>query len=120
MEKLKDIKGLMVIQEYSLFILLALALVVLLILFFILKKLLFKKRKISQSKLAKEQLKNLDFTNSKQCSYMLTKYAFLLAPEGKCKELENLLEKYKYKKDEAPFNDDDLGEIKRFLEVYNV
>lgn len=119
MEELKDIKGLMVIEEYSLYIFVALLCLLIILLVFIVKRFMFKKRKVSQIKVAKERLKNLDFSNSKICSYTLTHYASLIASQDEFQKLETLLQKYKYKKNEQEFMDEDIVEIKRFLEVHN-
>lgn len=120
MEKLRDIKDLMVIEEYSLYIFIAIVLISLLLLSFIVKKLFFRKIKKSPIQIAKENLCNLDFSNSKKSSYKLSKYMAFLLEEEEFKKLEKTLVKYKYKKTVLEFLKEDLEEIKSLLVKYNV
>jgi len=120
MEKLRDIKDLMVIEEYSLYIFIAIVLMSLLLLSFIIKKLFFRKIKKSPMQIAKENLCNLDFLNSKKSAYKLSKYAVFLLEEEEFKNLEIILFKYKYKKIELEFLKEDLEEIKSLLVKYSV
>ena len=110
MEGLRDIKGLVQVEDYSLYIFIAIVIVSLVILYFIIKKIVNYKRVISPIKVAKKELKNLDLSDSKMASYKLTKYGKLLSDE----DLE-YLEKYKYKKEVTEFNEEDLQKIKEFL-----
>jgi len=120
MDKLRDIKGLMEIHEYSMYILMIIVFVVLLLLYFILKNFIFKKRKISKLKIAKKNLKNIDFLNSKKSAYTLSKYVIYVATNEEVEKLDLMLEKYKYKKDSQRFAEADLEKIKIFLSEHNV
>jgi len=107
---LRDIKGLVQIEDYSLYTFIAIIVISLVILYFIIKKIINYKRVVSPIKAAKKELKNLDLSDSKMASYKLTKYGKLLSDEN----LE-YLEKYKYKKEVTEFNEEDLQKIKGFL-----
>ncbi len=112
MEGLRDIKGLIAVEDYSLYIFLAIVAVLLVALFFIIKKLINYKRVVSPIKIAKKELKNLNLSNSKVAAYKLTKYGVVL-----CDENFEYLEKYKYKKDVEGFSSEDLKKIKGFLDA---
>jgi nitrogen fixation/metabolism regulation signal transduction histidine kinase len=109
-EELKDIKGLLHVEDYSLYIFIFIVVIFLVLLYFIIKKIINYKRVVSPIKRAKKELKNLDLSDSKIASYKLTKYGKLLSNE----DLE-YLEKYKYKKEIVEFSKEDLQEIKGFL-----
>lgn len=115
MEGLKDIKGLMEIPDYSLYIFIAIILISLVILFLLVKMFFSRKKNISPIKIAKKELKNLDFGNSKMSAYILSKYGPTLKEED-----FSYLEKYKYKKETMEFSKEDLEKIKRFLDELNV
>jgi len=110
MEGLKDIKGLIQIEDYSLYIFIFLILVCLIFFGFLIKKILDYKRVISPLKKAKLQLKNLDLSDSKTTAYKLTKFGKILSDED-----FSYLEKYKYKKEVISFLDEDIEKIKGFL-----
>ncbi len=110
MEELKDIKGLVGVEDYSLYVFIAVVLLVLVVLYFVIKQILTYKRVISPLKVAKKELKKLDLSDSKTASYKLTKYAPLLSQES-----FEYLEKYKYKKEVTEFSGEDLEKIKGFL-----
>ena len=110
MEGLRDIKGLVQVEDYSLYIFIVIVFVSLVLLYFIIKKIINYKRVISPIKRAKKELKNLDLIDSKVASYKLTKYGKVLKDED-----FEYLEKYKYKKEVVEFSDEDLQKIKGFL-----
>lgn len=109
MEELRDIKGLMSIEDYSLYLFVATAILFLIILYFIARKII--RRAETSTKKAKKVLKDLDLSDSKIASYMLTKHGKILKNEDFV-----YLEKYKYKKEVADFSDEDLTKIKGFLD----
>jgi len=109
-EGLRDIKGLIEVEDYSLYIFIAIVIVSLVVLFFIIKKLINYKRVVSPMKRARKELKNLDLSDSKTTAYKLTQYGKLLSEED-----FDYLEKYKYKKEVTKFNEEDLQKIKGFL-----
>ena len=109
-EGLRDIKGLINVEDYSLYIFIAIVIISLILLYFIVKKIINYKRVVSPIKIAKKELKNLDLSDSKTASYKLTKYGKLLSEED-----FDYLEKYKYKKEVIDFLDEDLKKIEGFL-----
>ncbi len=112
MEKLKDIKGLLYVDDYSLYIFALLVIISLLVLYFLIKIIINFKRKLSPEKLAKMELKNIDLTDIKKSSYTLSRYAPVLSEEN-----FEYLEKYKYKKEVIDFTKEDLQKIKGFLDA---
>ncbi len=69
MDKLRDIKGLMVIDEYSLYIFIALVVGSLVLLYFIIRFLVKFLRKDTAIKTAKKKLQTLDLNDAKQSAY---------------------------------------------------
>ncbi len=124
--KLNDIKGLETIPDISFYIfilLIALGLaVVCIVLFFIYRY--FKNKKPNKRKEYYNILKTLDFTNSKECAYKITKYCRLLARNERekkiCFELIEELDKYKYKKEVSPLNNDIKINLDRFMDIIDV
>jgi len=110
MEGLRDIKGLIPVEDYSLYVFIAIVIVSLVLLYFIIKKIINYKRVVSPIKRAKKELKNLDLSDSKMAAYRLTKYGKILKDED-----FEYLEKYKYKKDVVKFSKEDLEKIEAFL-----
>lgn len=111
MEELKDIKTLMVIEDFSLYILVALSVIVLILLIFIIKKIVTKLREQTPIKLAKKELKKVDLSEAKKSAYTVSKYAKLLSDED-----FTYLDRYKYKNETIDFTKDDLEKLKRFLD----
>ena len=111
MEGLKDIKGLLVIEDYSLYIFVAFVIVCLILLYFIITITIRKFTSKTPIKIAKNKLKNVDLSDSKKSAYRVSKYAPYLSDED-----FSYLEKYKYKKENRDFEEDDLQNIKRFLD----
>lgn len=112
MDQLRDIKGLMDVQDYSLYIFIALVIGLLILVYLSIRFLVKFLRKNTPIKIAKKKLKNLDLNDTKQSAYTITKYAPYLNQE----EDFSYLEKYKYKKESIEFVEEDKEKIKRFLE----
>ena len=112
MDGLRDIKGLMSIDDFSLYIFVIIVILCLIAIFFIIKKIINYQKVVSPLKIAKNELKNLDLKNSKESAYKLCKYGALLSDEN-----FEYLEKYKYKKDVTGFSSEDLKKIKGFLDA---
>ena len=110
MEELKDIKGLVQVDDYTLYIFILIVIISLIVLYFIIKKIVNHKRVISPVKVAKKELKNIDLSDSRKASYKLSKYAPFVSEEN-----FEYLEKYKYKKEVTDFSEEDLEKIKGFL-----
>jgi len=110
-EGLKDIKGLLVVEDYTLYIFIVLVIICLILLFLLVKKLMQYKRVPSLEKVAKKELKNIDLDDSKSSAYLISKYGYLFSEES-----FEYLEGYKYKKEVTNFSTEDLEKIKRFLD----
>ncbi len=121
MDKLRDIKGLVEIQDYSLYYLLVLVVLGLLIVSFVIYQLFFKRKrrkKPTKKEIALRELKNIDYSNPKDVAYKFTIFAESLLEESDKREYEMLvkeLDSYKYKK-EIPDMDEDLKKrVKNFI-----
>lgn len=106
---LRDIKGLMSIDDYSLYLLMSIIIASLALLYLLFKKI--GNRTDTAIKIAKKELKNLDLSDSKIASYKLTKYGKVLSNE----EFE-YLQKYKYRREVVDFSSEDIVKIKGFLD----
>ena len=124
--KLHDIKDLAVIPDNSIFIFSALVFLALIIAFlliiFIIK--LIKNRKKDLRKEYYEILENLDYKDSKQTAYTITKYLRLLARNEREKKIANELieelEEYKYKKDVSSIKEQTKAKLSTFMDVIDV
>lgn len=122
----KEIKQNLVIDDISLYIFLFLCflfVLFILIIFFKFKDYISNK-KLSIEEQAIFKLKNLNFNNSKQTSYEITRYAKFLANSHEKKlalhKINLILSKYKYKKEVSDFSSHDKNEIIIFLEYYGI
>ncbi len=126
LSKLHDIKELEKIPDNSIFIftlLVFLGILVLLSIVFLIIKFI-KNRKKSPRKKYFEILKNVDFKDSKNCAYTITKYARLIVTNEREKKLANELveelEKFKYKKNVENINDEIKVKFSVFLDSLDV
>lgn len=125
MEKLRDIKPLVEIPDYSFYLYLAVMLIVTLIIALIIFYLIrfFSKKRIDKREQILKYLKSLSFDNPKRVAYAITKYGrFLVKDESSARLYEELvrkLTKYKYKKVVEPLDEELKKEIKLFLRVHN-
>ena len=125
MEKLRDIKPLVEIPDYSFYLYILVMVVVTLLaalmLFFLIRKL--SKKKLNQREQILQRLRSLSFDNPKEVAYQMTKYGrYLVKDESSARLYEDLvrkLTKYKYKKNVEPLDDEIKKEIKLFLRVYD-
>ncbi len=122
MEKLKDIRAIEPIDDISFYLfIIALVFVSLIIgaLVYMLVKGIRKKRKKGLRKEVLQRLRDIEFSNSKDASYKITKYArFLADDERSLKMLEQLLphlEKYKFSKNPPQFDDESVRYYNLFL-----
>ncbi len=125
MEKLKSIKPLMEIPDYS-FYLYLLFIVVVTTLAAVLVYLLLRalsRKKISKKEEIKKRLRSLDLKDAKRVAYEITKYGrYLVSDESKARLYEDLVKKltlYKYKKEVPPLGEELKREIKLFLQVHD-
>jgi hypothetical protein len=124
--KLHDIKGLIEIPDYSLYLLLGLMLLVVILLFSILLYLYkwLRRKKVNIRKQSYTILTDMDFSNSKNAAYLITKHGRIIAKGQREKRLlENLiydLEQYKYKKEILAINKKTQLLFEQFMESVDV
>lgn len=127
MLKIHDIKPIVEVPSYSLY--LYYALIVLGVLFFLFLGYLlikyFKKNKNDERKKYYKILKNINFSTPKQSAYELSKYGRLLIQTQRDKklfdELHYLLDEYKYKKDvKEKFSNEVKVKYELFMESLDV
>lgn len=123
--KINDIKTLETIPDISLYIfilLIVLALITIAIGVFLLIK--FLKNKKDDKHIYYEKLRNIDFSNSKDCAYKITKYGRLLISNDReiklYEELINDLEKYKYKKNVKEIDSNTKRRFDTFMDSLDV
>ena len=118
MSKLKDIKSIVTVPDDSLMYLLIATIGLLLIIFFIWKVIKIKQN--NDRKIAIENLRNLDFTDSKTVAYDFKQYAQILCNDENKAQFEQInsdLEQYKYKKHVADLEEVLIQKIKDFIHV---
>ena len=100
---INDIKSLETIPDFSLYIfilIISIAIFIFIVVVYMLIK--FFKRKKSNKYLYYNELKNIDFKNTKEAAYKITKYGKMIISQDReiklYEELVHELEKYKYKK----------------------
>lgn len=124
--KIHDIKNIIEIPDNSFLIFIILCLigfiVVVSLIFFIIK--LFKNKKQNLRKIYFENLKNIDYKDSKKAAYNITVYLRFLAQNETEKNysiaLIEELEKYKYKKDVEEFDEELKAKIETFKDMIDV
>lgn len=121
MEGLRDIKGVVEIDEPSLQILVALVVLLFLLLAwggYLFKKRRRRRKKLSPRALAKKALEELDYANTKEVVYGFVEYGALLLNEKnepKFNEIAEALTPYKYKKEVPPLEEPLKKKIKAFI-----
>lgn len=126
MDELRDIKPLVQIPDFSLYVLVFVVFVAILVLVLVAMRVYshFKNAKKSKIVVAKKALKELDFTHSKKTAYIITKYASYLIKNSFHQELYDellgVMSKYKYQKEVPLISDEDREKIKTFLEACDV
>jgi len=124
--EIHDIKQLVDIPDFSLYIYLTLwilGVILFCIIIFLLFK-YFKYRKKNKRKHYYKILKELDLNDSKNSAYIITKYARLLAISQRDKKLSSELieelESFKYKKEVEPLSDEVKILFGRFMDNVDV
>ena len=124
--KLKDIKELVDIPDYSIYLYMLLWILgslVFFILLFILIRLIINRGK-NRRKLYYKTLKEIDLNDSKKAAYEITKYTRLLIQSDREKklalELIEELDRYKYKKDVEPLGSQAKILFGRFMDNVDV
>ncbi len=121
--KLKDIKPIVEVPDssllYTLF-LLGLILFFTGIVLYLLKRKPKRKRrkKLTKKELAKQELQNIDFSNTKEAVYTFSKNIPLLSDKehfNNYKEFIDALENYKYKKEVPLLSQEDIKMMKKII-----
>lgn len=121
MEELKDIKGIIEVPDYSLWILLSIiAFVVfcLIILIYFFKNRRKKRKKPSLKQIAMKNLKEIDFDDTKSAVYTFCENFQYFINEKNQETFENLqkeLETFKYKKEIEKLSDEQKTKIKNMI-----
>ena len=121
LSSLKDIKTIVSIPDYSLYILIAIILVVVIVLVFIVYKYLTRIRKtkqLSSKQIAFNKLKNLDYENTKDVVYSFTIEGSLFVNEKNkdiFEQIQKELEEFKYKKDVQKLPNNLQNKIKEYI-----
>jgi len=126
MQGLKDIKPLMTVPDHSLLMLISLiagVLVLALGIYFRLKKPARKRRRrLSKREQAAENLKALDFSDTKEAVYDFSENMHVLTDESDNEAFHKLLEKlevYKYKKEVPPLSESDKQEMIKMIKEHS-
>jgi len=121
MEELKDIKDIVEVPEYSLFILVGVtffALLVISVAIYFFKNRRRRGKKPTTKEVALEALMNIDYHNAKEVVYTFEEKSLLFIDE-KNQEQFNLIKKelevYKYKKDIPPLDKNAEKQIQAFI-----
>ncbi len=120
MEKLRDIKGIVEVSDYSVYYLfayisLAVLLFVIIIYFLTRQK---RRRKPNKKEIALRNLRDIDYKNPKDIAYKFTLNIPFFTMDENQKEIKNLLEKleiYKYKKDIPDIDVGLINSIKKII-----
>ena len=127
--KLHDIKPLVAIEDYSFYYFLALSVVAAVLLagvFYLLLKWLKQRKKENLRKRHLDILRSIDLRKDpKKAAYMLTKYgATFKDDDARHKEMyENMLhrlERYKYRKEVEPFDEETVSIIELYRDICDV
>jgi len=124
--QLRDIKPLVQISDYSIYVYWALVVVgviLVLLAIFILYYFLIKNKKANKEKEYLEALNHIDWSSPKKAAYKATYYGRLLAKDDRRKELYTQLlhhlDKYKYKKDVQKADSDTLRAFDLYKRICN-
>jgi hypothetical protein len=122
--QLKDIKPLLEIPDNSFYIYwgsIIFGILLVVTVFYFIGKKVWENRKINLAKGYLEQLKAINWEDTKKSAYEATYYARLLATDERRKELfsqlEPLLEQYKYKKVVNAVDQDTLNQFNLYVQV---
>ncbi len=122
--QLRDIKPLVEIPDISLFLYWGIVIVCIVVIvvgtaFVVYKLVKMRKRNILKEYL--NELYHIDFGDPKKAAYKITRYGRLLALDDRRKELfgqlENMLEKYKYKKNVEPIDRQTKSQFELFRKI---
>jgi len=121
LEGLRDIKEIVYIPDYSLYILLTITTLVIALIFYLIFKYItrIKKTKVlTKKEIAYNNLKNINFKNTKDSVYKFTQDGSLFLNEKNRDDYEKIvvnLEVYKYKKDVGDIDLNTQNSMKEFI-----
>jgi hypothetical protein len=121
MENLKDIKDIVDVPEYSLFILIAIVTMALLLIsvaFYFYKNRRKRRKKPTQKEMALQKLRDIDYNNTKEVVYTFeAEIKPFITPENqeRLNAIKKELEVYKYKKDIPQLDNQIKVEIESFI-----
>jgi len=121
MEKLKDIKDIVEVHEYSFFVLMGLSILIIILLslaIYFFKNRRRRRKKPNAKETALEKLNNIDYSDAKSAVYSFEELSLFFLNEKNKDEFESLkkeLEIYKYKKDIPPLDSSVEKRIKDFI-----
>jgi hypothetical protein len=121
MEKLKDIKDIVEVHEYSLFILMGLTIfliILLALLLYFFKNRRKRGKKITPKQRALEKLNHIDFRDTKSVVYTFEEEGRGFLNEKNQKEFDSIIKEltiYKYKKEIPPLESSVEKRIKSFI-----
>jgi hypothetical protein len=121
LEKLKDIKSIVEVVDYSLYYFIIIVFILILGIIFISYKYMTRVKKtkqLSKKQLALKGLKNLDFNDTKKVVYSLSVDGYMFINKKNKDKFENIekkLEEFKYKKDVEKLPNKLEKEIKQFI-----
>ena len=120
MEKLKDIKDIVEVSDYSLYILISIILASILIIFIIIYffKNQKKSKKLTPKEIALNELQNINFSDTKRASYSFSENGYLFVNEANreaFEEIEEELLKHKYKKEVLEIDEELKIKMQEFI-----
>ncbi|MCF6172647.1 MAG: hypothetical protein L3J44_02540 [Campylobacteraceae bacterium] len=118
--KLRDIKGIVEVSDYSLYYLIALIVLALLIVAVIIYLVTQprKSKKPTSKEMAAKKLKNINYKNSKEIAYVFTLNVTFFTNEKNRQKIDKILEKleiYKYKKVTPNMDENFKNRIKQII-----
>ena len=121
---IRDIKPLLKIPDFSIYFFVALLVVsalLALVLFWWVRRWMGSRGSVDPRIGWLEKLERIDFSDPKRAAYTMTKYGRLLAEDKRRQEimaqLVPRLEKYKYKKEVPPLDEETIRFMKLFIEM---
>ena len=121
MEKLKDIKDIVDVPDYSIYLLIGVTICVVILLFialYLFKHRRKRRKRKSPKEIALERLKSIDFSDTKSVVYTFEELGKLFLDEKNQSEFESIKKEltiYKYKRDIPPLDSSVESRIKRFI-----
>ncbi len=121
MEELKDIKGIIEVPDYSLWILLSMTtgvLVFLILAIYFFKNRRKKRKRLTSKQIAMKNLKKIDFDDTKDAVYTFCEnfqYFIDEKNEESFEKLQKELEIFKYKKEIEKLSDEEINRIKSMI-----